>query len=106
MCLQVFDNLIDGRVFITSKLGWGWTDVVHDLDQRLCDIAHQDFAINFKKVEDIIKAYETGRLAWVAALESVSCIDNEVDRIDVLYGLGIRSMGFYVIVNPICSVPA
>ncbi len=26
-------------------------------------------------------------------LESASCIENEVDRIDVLYGLGVRSMG-------------
>ena len=89
----VFDNLMDGRVVITSKRGWKWTDSIHDLGQRLCDIAHQHFVIHCKTVDDIITAYKTGRLAWVAVLESASCIENEVDRIDILYGLGIRSMG-------------
>ncbi|MFQ5818682.1 MAG: dipeptidase [Candidatus Heimdallarchaeota archaeon] len=89
----VFDNLMNGEAYITSKHGWKWSDTIHDLGQRLCDIAHQDFVIHCKKVEDITKAHKTGRLAWVAVFESVSCIENEVDRIDVLYGLGIRSMG-------------
>ncbi len=89
----VFDNLMNGAVTITSKHGWKWTDTIHDLGQRLCDIAHQDFVIHCKKVDDIILAHQTGKLAWVPVLESSSCIENEVDRIDVLYGLGIRSMG-------------
>ncbi|TFG30290.1 diguanylate cyclase [Candidatus Thorarchaeota archaeon] len=89
----VFDNLMDGSVVITSKHGWKWTDTIHDLGQRLCDIAHQDFVIHCKSVKDIHYAFEHGKLAWVAALESSSCIENEVDRIDVLYGLGIRQMG-------------
>lgn len=89
----VFDNLMNGTANITSKHGWKWTDTIHDLGQRLCDIAHQDFVIHCKTVEDIITAHETGRLAWIAVLESASCIENEVDRIDVLYGLGVRSMG-------------
>ncbi|MFQ6123999.1 MAG: dipeptidase [Candidatus Heimdallarchaeota archaeon] len=89
----VFDNLMNGSAIITSKHGWKWSDTIHDLGQRLCDLAHQDFVIHCKKVEDIITAHKTGRLAWAAVLESASCIENEVDRIDVLYGLGIRSMG-------------
>ncbi len=89
----IFDNMMDGESIITSKNGWKWTDIIHDLGMRLCDIAHQDFVIHCKKVEDIIEAHRTGKLAWIAALESASCIENELDRIDVLYGLGIRSMG-------------
>lgn len=89
----VFDNMMNGSATITSKHGWKWTDTIHDLGQRLCDIAHQDFVIHCKKVEDIVTAHKTGKLAWVAVLESSSCIENEVDRIDILYGLGIRSMG-------------
>jgi membrane dipeptidase len=84
---------MNGAAMITSKHGWKWTDIIHDLGQRLCDIAHQDFVIHCKKVEDIITAFETGKLAWIPVLESSSSIENEVDRIDVLYGLGIRSMG-------------
>ncbi len=89
----IFDNLLDGRAIIASKHGWDWTSTIHDLGQRLCDIAHQDFMIHCKKVEDIITAHKTGRIAWVAVVESASCIENEVDRIDVLYGLGVRSLG-------------
>jgi len=89
----VFDNLMNGVSYITSKHGWKWMDTIHDLGQRLCDIAHQDFVIHCKKVEDIITAHKTGKVAWVAVLESSSCIENEVDRIDILYGLGVRSMG-------------
>lgn len=89
----VFDNLMDGRAVITSKHGWKWTDTIHDLGMRLCDINHQDFVIHCKNVKDIVDAHNDGKLAWIATLESSSCIENEVDRIDVLYGLGIRSMG-------------
>jgi len=89
----VFDNMMDGSSDITSKSGWKWTDVVHDLGMRLCDIAHQDFVIQCKSINDIANAHESGRLAWVAVLESLSCIENEVDRIDILYGLGVRSAG-------------
>jgi len=89
----VFDNLMDGNSDITSKQGWKWGDVIHDLGMRLCDIAHQDFVIHCKTVDDVTSAYKTGRLAWVAVLENLSCIENEVDRIDILHGLGVRSAG-------------
>jgi membrane dipeptidase len=34
-----------------------------------------------------------GRLAVVAGLEGGALIENEIDRLDVLYGLGVRQMG-------------
>lgn len=89
----VFDNLMDGSCFINTKHGWDWMGTIHDLGMNLCDIAQQDFVVHCKKVEDIIEAHKTGKLAWVAVIESASCIENEVDRLDVLYGLGVRSMG-------------
>jgi membrane dipeptidase len=89
----VFDNLMDGIATITSKRGWKWTDIIHDLGQRLCDIAHQDMVLRGERVSDIIKAHDTGKIAFIPTLESLTPIENEVDRIDVLYGLGVRSMG-------------
>lgn len=89
----VFDYMMDGTCTITSKMGWKWTDIVHDLGMRLSDLAHQDFAMHCRKVEDIIYAHETGRVAIIFGIESLTPIENEVDRIDVLYGLGLRSMG-------------
>jgi membrane dipeptidase len=89
----VFDNLLDGRCNINTKHGWDWMSTLHDLGQRLCDISHQDFVIHCKSTRDIHEAFDKGKLAWVAALESASCVENEVDRIDVLFGLGVRSLG-------------
>jgi membrane dipeptidase len=93
-CLDaVFDNMMDGTCVITSKAGWKWTDVIHDMGMRSCDIAHQDFLIKGEQVEDIYKAKSQGKIAWFMALESATMIENEIDRIEVLYGLGVRMMG-------------
>jgi membrane dipeptidase len=89
----VFDNLLDGSNYINTKHGWDWIGTIHDLGMKLCDIAHQEFVVHAKRVEDIKNAHKEGKLAWVAVLESASCIENEVDRLDVLYGLGVRSIG-------------
>lgn len=89
----VFDNLMDGICNISSSNGWKWADVIHDLGMRLCDLAHQDFLIVGKCVEDIYYAHQEGKVAWVPVLEGSAPIENEIDRIDILYGLGIRQMG-------------
>jgi membrane dipeptidase len=89
----VFDNMMDGTCNITSKAGWKWTDVIHDLGMRLCDLAHQDFLVQCRRVEDISRAFSEGKIAWVPVVEGAAPIENELDRIDILYGLGIRLMG-------------
>lgn len=89
----VFDNLMDGLCQIHSSCGWKWTEVLHDLGMRLCDLAHQDFLIVCRGVEDIVRAHHDGRIAWIAAIEGAAMIENEVDRIDLLYGFGVRSLG-------------
>jgi membrane dipeptidase len=76
-----------------SKHGRKWSDVIANLGMRLCDIAKQDFLIHCKKAEDVVAAYKGGKIAWIAGLETSASIENEVDRIDMLYGLGIRCMG-------------
>jgi len=89
----VFDNLMDGTAMITSKMGWKWSDTIYDIGMRLCDIAHQDFVVVGKNASDIRSAHKNGQLALFLALEAATSIENEVDRIDILYGLGIRMMG-------------
>jgi membrane dipeptidase len=89
----VFDNLMDGTALITSKSGWKWDDIILDLGMRLCDIAHQDLVIRAEKVDDIRRAKANGQIALVPSLEAATAIENEVDRLDVLYGLGIRQCG-------------
>jgi membrane dipeptidase len=89
----IFDNMMNGSCVITSHNGWKFTDVIHDLGMRLCDIAHQDFVIHCKTVADIYRAHDEGKLAWVACIEGAMPIENELDRIDILYGLGVRLLG-------------
>jgi len=89
----VFDNLMDGMSYVTSFSGWKWTDVIHDIGIRLSDIAHQNMITHCRTVHDIKDAKLNGKIALVIALESATPIENELDRIDVLYGLGVRSMG-------------
>jgi membrane dipeptidase len=89
----VFDCLMDGTATITSKAGWKWDDIVFDLGMRMSDIAHQDFVIRGESLDDIRRAKENGQIAFIASLEAATAIENEVDRLDILYGLGIRSSG-------------
>lgn len=89
----VFDNLLDGICRIESRTGWKWNEVLHDLGMRLADIAHQDFLIHCKTVDDILRSHAEGRIAWVAAIEGAAPIENELDRVEVLHGFGVREMG-------------
>ena len=89
----IFDCLMDGTACITSKAGWKWDDVIWDLGMRLSDIAHQDMLIRAETTEDIVRARQNGQIAFIPSLEAATPIENELDRLDILYGLGIRSSG-------------
>jgi membrane dipeptidase len=89
----VFDNGMDGTCCISSDAGWKYQDVLFDLGVRMADLAHQDYVVKAETVADIRSAHETGRLAHVFGLEAATMIENEVDRLDVLYGFGVRQIG-------------
>ena len=89
----LFDNFMDGTSCVTSLAGWKWTDVIADLGNRFCDLAHQDFVVLATSVRQILDAHANGRLALVAGLEAATMIENELDRLDILYGFGVRQIG-------------
>ncbi len=89
----IFDCLMDGTALITSKAGWKWDDVIWDLGMRLSDIAHQEMVIRAETTDDILRARTNGQIAFIPSLEAATPIENELDRLDILYGLGIRSSG-------------
>jgi len=89
----IFENFMDGTAMVTSLAGWKWSDVIHDLGIRFSDIAHQDMVIKAERIADLYRAKKEGKIAFVAALESCTMIENELDRLDVLYGFGVRTMG-------------
>ena len=89
----VFDHMMDGMAYVTSYSGWKWNDVIHDIGIRLCDLSHQSMVVHGKTIDDIKDSAENGKIALVICLESATPIENELDRIEVLYGLGVRSLG-------------
>jgi membrane dipeptidase len=89
----VFDNGMNGTCCISSDAGWKYQDVLFDLGVRMADLAHQDFVVKAESLDDIYAAHQAGRIAHVFGLEAATMIENEVDRLDVLYGFGVRQIG-------------
>ncbi|WP_328345384.1 dipeptidase [Micromonospora sp. NBC_00421] len=89
----VFDNFMAGASCVTSENGWKWNDLVYAVGMRLSDLYKQDFVVLATSLADIHAAKRDGRLALVAGLECSSPIENELDRIDILYGFGVRQLG-------------
>ena len=46
-----------------------------------------------RTVADIDEAHRSGQVGLVFGLEAATPIENEIDRLDVLYGLGLRQIG-------------
>ena len=84
----VFDNMMDGTACVTGNAPWRWNDIITDLGMRQADVAHADGFMVVRTVADIDEAYRTGRVGLVFGLEAATPIENEIDRLDVLYGLG------------------
>jgi membrane dipeptidase len=89
----VFDNMMDGTAYVTGNTPWQWDDVVTDLGMRQADIAHQDRVIVVRTRNDIEFAHATGRVGIVFGLEAATPIGNDLDKLDILFGLGLRQIG-------------
>ncbi|WP_298343832.1 membrane dipeptidase [Ferrimicrobium sp.] len=89
----VFDNMMDGTACVTGKAPWRWDDVIADLGHRLADLAHQDRVVPIRSLADIDRVYGSGQIGIVFGLEGAMPIENELDRLDILFGLGIRQIG-------------
>src|ERR1022692_4309062 len=89
----VFDNMMDGTACVTGNAPWRWDDIITDLGMRQADLAHAPGARCVRTVADSDEAYRAGRTGLVFGLEAATPIENELDRLDVLYGLGIRQIG-------------
>jgi membrane dipeptidase len=89
----VFDNMMDGTACVTGNAPWRWEDIITDLGMRQADIEHQDKVVVVRRISDIEWVHRTRRVGVVFGLEAATPIENEIDRLDVLYGLGIRQIG-------------
>ena len=69
----------------TSKKTRKFTDIVYELGFRLCDIMHQEDVIPCFKVDDIYRAHRENKIALAMGRKYGDGIENEVDRIEILY---------------------
>jgi membrane dipeptidase len=89
----IFDNMMDGTACVTGNAPWRWNDVITDLGMRQADLAHASAFMAIRSAADIDEAHRSGRVGLVFGLESATPIENEIDRLDILYGLGLRQIG-------------
>lgn len=87
------DNFMAGASCVTSQHGWKWDDMVYALGFRLADLEKQDHVVLATSVRDIYDAKRTGKIGMLAGFECSTMIENELDRIDMLYGFGVRQLG-------------
>lgn len=78
---------------IRSHTPFDWDDAVSDLGMRQADWAHQDLVTPIRSLSDIESLAKDTQVGVVSTLESATCIGNDLDRLDILYGLGVRLLG-------------
>ncbi|MBC7091373.1 MAG: membrane dipeptidase [Nitrososphaeria archaeon] len=89
----IFAALSDGVALAKSPDAWAWENVVHQIGMFISDVDHQDLAFIARRIEDIPRAHDEGKTAIIIHLESTPHIGTEFDKVDVLYGFGVRVMG-------------
>ncbi len=90
-CLSAYGGSMGRR---SSPTPWQWQDVIWDLGIRTADNDHHpDIVMRAYGVKDILEAKKAQRTAILATIENGQMIDNDLDRVDVLYGLGVRCLG-------------
>ncbi|MFJ4519112.1 dipeptidase [Streptomyces sp. NPDC088816] len=78
---------------IRSHTPWDWDDAISDLSMRQSDWAHQGLVTPVRNLEEAQRARAAGQVGVVLTLEAATPIGNDVDRLDILYGLGVRLLG-------------
>lgn len=78
---------------IRSHTPFDWDDAISDLAMRQSDWAHQHLLRQVRSTADIAELAAGGQVGVVSTLESATAIGNDIDRLDILYGLGVRLLG-------------
>jgi membrane dipeptidase len=77
---------------LSRKVGWRFEDLVYDLGLYLYDLSkNPDKALHALKAEDVKRAKREGKFAVFFVIENSEHIHRDLDRLNVLHGLGVRS---------------
>jgi len=73
---------------------WKMDEIVREIGLRWCDMDHNyDKTIRALRAEDVRRAKRENKTAVFVGIENSEMICNDLDGIDMLYGLGLRAMG-------------
>ena len=90
-CFSAYGGSMGRR---SSPTPWQFQDVIWDLGIRTADNDHHaDVTMRAHCLKDALEAKDNNKTAIFATIENSQMIDNDLDRVDVLYGLGVRCMG-------------
>jgi len=79
---------------ISTYLPWVFEDHVMDIGMRFAQIGHhRDKMVRAFNAEDVATAKKEGKCAIFVGFENAAVIENRLDRLDLLYGLGLRMCG-------------
>lgn len=84
---------LDAVIGNQSVKNSNWDVVIQELGMRSCDASHSNLLVQVSGVDEIFAAKAKGQVAWFPMIEHASMIGDEINRIDVLYGLGVRMLG-------------
>ena len=94
---------IDGLGGLNHR--WDYESLVDCIGFRLANIdRNYDKTIRGLRAEDVFRAKKEGKFAMFLGVENSEQLGFDVDRVDVLYGLGLRCMGLsYNVRNPVAD---
>jgi membrane dipeptidase len=83
---------IDG--FASMAHSWSLDDAMKEIGLRWCDMDHNyDKVIRALRSEDVRRAKRENKTAIFMGIENAEPVGNDLDNLDMLYGLGVRAMG-------------
>lgn len=90
---EAFDDLPLSAVFFPPLGSRTWLETVEQLGHMSSDWAHHPSVIKAETIADVERAHEQGKIACILAVEHGNMIESDLDRIDILHGIGVRTMG-------------
>jgi membrane dipeptidase len=83
---------IDG--FASMSHTWELSAAVREIGLRWSEMAHHpDKVMLALRADDVRRAKKEGKIAVFMTIENTELVGADLDNIDVLYGLGVRSLG-------------
>lgn len=84
-------KLVVSSVYVESgNLDWGWENALSQIAVLKKDISELDEVILVQKRSDVDRLLQENKIGILIYMEGLDCIGEDIDRLNVLYDLGVR----------------